>query len=399
MRESDYVLARGWLGYAIECNVKELNLCLKSYFYDSEAALDSYAVPESILTAKSIIEFYLCGAIFKSCYSDINLSSLRKLVLKRVDMNDQIFRTLISGCPALEEITIGQCYGLKNIHVRSLPRLMAVTLLYNPELEIFKIEAPNLKKLLLESTIVTDKWLHDFLSKHLLIESLELRHCNMLKRIKISSDHLKSLTICHCAKLVEANIITLNLDRLKYSGDVISFSSNARILSEVRLKFKIAPLDLKKIEFLAKLNHPKLLAWNTLRVESVIALKELREILPSPLYNVKQLKLKVNHRRGCYEIFKLVDALLWISPLLETLFIEWRMDENISFQFSYEDHIYKSKKHNCCKLLPVLCWRHCLKTVKIEHCGGTIAKETLEYYFSTNAEILESFEYCMRMHV
>jgi hypothetical protein len=266
--ELDFVLANRWIGYAIECNVKELNLCLKTYYYDSDEWPDSYDVPESVLIAKSIIKLKLCGGRLKSSYSGINLSSLRELVLKRVNMNDRIFQTLISGCPALEEITIGKCYGLKNIHVASLPRLMAVTLLYNPELESFKMEAPNLKKLLLASTIVTDKWLRDVLSKHLLIEILELRYCNMLKRIKISSDHLKSLTICYCTKLVEVNIITLNLHRLEYCGDVISFSSNAWTPSEVVLdlnnhaRFRISPLDVKKIEFLAKLNHLEFLAWN-----------------------------------------------------------------------------------------------------------------------------------------
>lgn len=90
----------------------------------------------------------------------------------------------------------------------------------------------------------------------------------MLKRIKISSDHLKSLTICYCAKLVEVNIITLNLHRLGYCGDVISFSSNAWTLSKVVLHFndyapfRISLLDVKKFEFLAKLNHPKFLAWD-----------------------------------------------------------------------------------------------------------------------------------------
>ena len=193
--------------------------------------------------------------------------------------------TDFSKLPTLEEITIGECSGLKNINVQSLPKLLAVTLLYGRELESFKFEAPNLKKLLLEklynlkvenskleapnlrklllkSIIVTDKWLHNVLSKHSLIESLELHYCSMLKMIKISSDHLKSLTICFCTNLVEVNIITLNLHRLEYYGDVISFSSNAWTLSEVVLHFhNYAHLDVKKIEFLTKLNHPKFLAW------------------------------------------------------------------------------------------------------------------------------------------
>ena len=85
----------------------------------------------------------------------------------------------------------------------------------------------------------------------------------MLKKNKISSDHLKSLTISYCVGLVEVNIITLNLHRLEYCGDVISFSSDASTLSEVVLNFNYhAPLDVKEIEFLTKLNYPKLLAWD-----------------------------------------------------------------------------------------------------------------------------------------
>ena len=56
------------------------------------------------------------------------------------------------------------------------------------------------------------------------------------------------------------------------------------------------------------------------------------------------------------------------------------------FQFSYEDRIFKSKNHSCCKLLPVLCWRHCLKTVQIEYYGEDIGKETLNRYFFKNSE-------------
>jgi hypothetical protein len=35
--------------------------------------------------------------------------------MSRVDMDDQILRSLIYGCPLLEEIEIGRCYGLKKI--------------------------------------------------------------------------------------------------------------------------------------------------------------------------------------------------------------------------------------------------------------------------------------------
>jgi hypothetical protein len=64
-------------------------------------------------------------------------------------------------------------------------------------------------------------------------------------------------------------------------------------------------------------------------VKNVIASKELRETVQSPLYNVKQLKVKVIDP---YNIIELVDALLWISPLLEILWIERCRDANICFK-------------------------------------------------------------------
>jgi hypothetical protein len=60
------------------------------------------------------------------------------------------------------------------------------------------------------------------------------------------------------------------------------------------------------------------------------------------------------------------------------------------FQFSYEAPIYKSKNPSCCKFLPVSCWRHCLKTIKIDYFGRYAYLKPLKKYFRKNAEILES---------
>jgi hypothetical protein len=94
MSEPDYVVANRWIGYAIESNVKELNLGLKSYVYSSNEGPDAYPVPKSILRAKSIILLKLSGGNLKlkSSFSDINLSSLRKLVLSRVNLWLSCFR-------------------------------------------------------------------------------------------------------------------------------------------------------------------------------------------------------------------------------------------------------------------------------------------------------------------
>jgi hypothetical protein len=64
------------------------------------------------------------------------------------------------------------------------------------------------------------------------------------------------------------------------------------------------------------------------------------------------------------------------------------------FQFSYENPVYKGGENpNCCKLLLNLCWRHYLKTVKIEDSGGLVDEEDLRKYFYENAKVLKSFQY------
>jgi hypothetical protein len=207
----------------------------------------------------------------------------------QVRMDDQNFQNLIAGCPVVEEIKFEYCTGLTSIHVSGLPKLMLIELASNSELENVEIEASNLKSLIanfvspsptillscenlknlaLKSDTVTDKWLHDLLSKSPLIESLDLKCCRMLKTIKISSDRIQNLTFNHCLELVEVNIDTPKLHRLKYFGDRISFSSNTSTFSEVSLYFlRKASMDIKKIEFLANFNHWKLLTWIDLEVQ------------------------------------------------------------------------------------------------------------------------------------
>jgi hypothetical protein len=65
-------------------------------------------------------------------------------------------------------------------------------------------------------------------------------------------------------------------------------------------------------------------------VKTLKIAERLRETVPSPLYNVKELKLIVNDM-PTREIHKVVDVLLWICPLLETLFIEWQYPETIDY--------------------------------------------------------------------
>jgi len=286
--ESDCALLNRWIDYAVECNVKELNLNIWIDKMTYELPKKYYELPKRVLLAKSITELKLSQCKLKSFYSDINLPSLKKLVLDTI-MGNKVVQTLIDGCRDLEEMIFNCCYALKSIQVSSLPKLMVIELLQNFELEsveieasnleslVFKLRRPckiklgqceNLKKLLLYSCSINDKWLHDVLSKHPLINCLDLRDCDMLKRIKISSHHMKTLAFIGCSELVEVDIVTPNLHRLEYDGDVISFSLNTSSISEVSLAFEDDDSsDVEKIEFLANLSHPKVLNWGTFDAE------------------------------------------------------------------------------------------------------------------------------------
>jgi hypothetical protein len=279
--ESCCAFLNRWIGYAIESNVKVLDLWVWPNTY--------YHVSESVLAAKSITELSLVGCNFKPFYSDISLSSLKKLVLDEVYVEDKLVQTLIASCPVVEEITFARCDGLKNIQVLGLPKLMAIKLLHIPELDSFEMEAPNLITLLiklrkpceinlfpcrslenleLHLATVTDNWLHDVLSKHPLIKSLTFNRCNMLKRIKISSDHMKNLTFICCYELIELDIVTPNLHGFNYHGNVISFSSITSTLLEFSFTFLAeTSTDIEEIEYLSQLSHSKLMTWKACYAE------------------------------------------------------------------------------------------------------------------------------------
>ena len=59
--------------------------------------------------------------------------------------------------------------------------------------------------------------------------------------------------------------------------------------------------------------------------------KELRETLPSSLYNVKHLKLSIPLPFTRCKVKELLDGLLWISPLPDMLVIESCRESDLDF--------------------------------------------------------------------
>ncbi|XP_050280144.1 putative F-box/LRR-repeat protein At4g00320 [Quercus robur] len=419
-----------WIEYVVKSDVEELNLDFQTFKWKWKSY---YPLPQNILLAKSITVLRLKACRLDSYFGDINLSSLKILSLYNVGTNDQIIQNLVAGCPVIEDIGIENCCGLKCIQFSGLPKVKSIELKSNKGVETVELEASNiyhvhiqqfeaskinlvpcknLKLLMLGKLHITDSCFNYHISQLPLIEYLSVYWCDKLESIKISSHRLKTLHILKCDKLVEVEINTPKLCKLSYlGGNTISFSVTAlAYLSKAtyQMLHSDAPWNVKKMELLANLSNSKLLELlNINSTKDMVIPKELRDIVSSPSYRVKQLKVEISKSFTTHEFIELVDSLLWISPRLELLLItygEW-IDKNwyretISFKFSYEKPILTGENYSCCKFLPDPCWRQCLKSVTIENCREpanveTVKadKEILEKYFYENAKILESFQF------
>ena len=186
-----------WLSFALESNVEELNLDFERF------ASVCYCLPQSVLLSKSLILLSLqrCKFDTSSTGGLVNMSSLRKVCLVEVHMDNQFLQKLVVGCPALEDMNLKWFYGLEGIELSCQHRLMAIGIEENRDLERVELKAPNLcsvhivqtsceinlvhcknlNKLKLQACI-TDDWLNDHLSELPLIETLELTCCSLLKR-------------------------------------------------------------------------------------------------------------------------------------------------------------------------------------------------------------------------
>ena len=129
-----------WLSFALESNVEELNLDFERF------ASVCYCLPQSVLLSKSLslLSLHRCKFDTSSTGGLVNMSSLRKVCLVEVHMDNQFLQKLVVGCPVLEDMNLKWCYGLKGIELSCHHRLMAIGIEENRDLERVQLEAPNL---------------------------------------------------------------------------------------------------------------------------------------------------------------------------------------------------------------------------------------------------------------
>lgn len=221
----DFVNIDGWLKYAIQNKVKELDLRVKHY-----------TLPQFLLNASPLTQLKLCDTKLDAPSSS-TFPLLKSLSLENVELNSESIRNLLSGCPVIEDFHLGG-YIVENI---DLPL------------------SGTLKNLSLSHVELTDEWLDGLLSKLHLLEKLSLRYFK-LGDISIRSCSLKYLFFNVTS--IRACLATPNLVWLSVSCNVKSvLSIDAPNLLEAKLRLidcsMVAPLYAYLVSFLSNLGCMK----------------------------------------------------------------------------------------------------------------------------------------------
>ncbi|KAH0679677.1 hypothetical protein KY284_020762 [Solanum tuberosum] len=188
----------------------------------------------TILAGKSLTELVVesCTLIPVSFSSGVtNCTSLRKLSLTDVNLDENMLQTLINCCPLIVSFIFDQCWGSKKIELLNLQKIKSVYIKNRRELnQLVKIQAstlehltyeggefdivecPNLKSLDISRVRISDRFLQNLIS---------------------GSQSLKDLKIQSCVHIME--IDSSNLESLVYMGFKIPKLKSARQLKHLKV--------------------------------------------------------------------------------------------------------------------------------------------------------------------
>ncbi|KAL5757640.1 hypothetical protein ACOSP7_020251 [Xanthoceras sorbifolium] len=390
------LLADRCVGYAIESNVKELELRFALWFVDNK----QYRLPQVVLLAKSIEVLKLSGCSLELPRgNNILLHSLRTLCLSQVDV--ELIEDLVSKCPSIQDLRLSMCWfeslkltgfsklnkleledikGLERLDIKALNveflSIVWSTIWLAPR-EISSLAfCENLKSIYFKRVPITDdEWLCNQISNLPHLECLSIHYSQTLKKIKISSPSLKTLSLVECRKLIKLEIDTPNLRFLHYRGTIITLCVNALALLKV-------DLDLPEFHWISEG-----LKSQSPIYEDVIFLRYMRRRQSSPLLSTEHLTLTFYRKH--FDVAEVVDGLLWMAPHTKKISMECASTMKYLLKFKYKKQlIYKGEVGSCCKCIPLSCWEHCIEEIEFEirHVND------IKTYILSGADIMEKID-------
>ncbi|KAH9618053.1 hypothetical protein KSS87_013669 [Heliosperma pusillum] len=140
---------RMWLKFALEKQAKEIYFCDVRDEFSFSSEFPNFT-SQSLMT----LELRNC-TIFPEF--QVNLGSLKKLILRNTGMREEAFQQFICGCPSLQELRINEP-TMKNLKF-SAPNIRKLSLVFMKEpffYDPWSLDVPNLKSLDLETIWIPD---------------------------------------------------------------------------------------------------------------------------------------------------------------------------------------------------------------------------------------------------
>ncbi|MED6185428.1 hypothetical protein PIB30_056959 [Stylosanthes scabra] len=421
-----------WIQMASESGIEVIELYLSvGYIWRKYHVDNSYDLPLCVFENKSLTKLILAfGIRFNhELFSNhsMKFSSLKMLCLVQVLFTEErVIENLLSHCPLIEDFTMAYCYvynhlstedsvegsmnnghWVKSLFLHGLKNLKKVDVRGVHQLHI---DSPNLENLCYESlvldapiqlnfssctnftcfhllslkdTTIADKWILELFSKLPFLESLELCHCFLSKRINIISDQLKVLKLCHCSNLNEVNIDAPNLKSLDYHGydkPVISFmrSSNqlqVSVSTHVDYRYFYSLRDFIR-------NIPEKISASL----SVFVIRPIRDnsyLIPALQFfsnippSIKHLELKEHSYPNNKAAYGSLMNWLLSSCFPETF--SFRYFDSYAFIEFFHEMLMGNKRGECyCSSYNRKCWWHALKIAKFS-CSFMAADEDADF--------------------
>ncbi|KAM7273890.1 hypothetical protein ACFE04_028554 [Oxalis oulophora] len=308
-----------WIQQAINQNVRELTLWFGWLFPPQYI----YPLPVFILLAKSVVTLKLkrCKLPSVDRYFKTNLSSLKKLFLRQVELSDDLPQDIF-------DLTLSYCKGMSSLRISDPVKLKKLEVNQNYNLENVYIDASSLVEVKFtgENLKIFD------IKKCPALENLHLNivwgnnNNNNNNKVTISSCSLKFLKIkmqWYPPSIIEIN--APNLSEFTYFGHAPELSLNAPSLESCLFDLGvdneyITPeysSHLKEIEFLSNFNHCRNVNLSCQNVKLLMVPKGVRDVRVSPLPNVEKLKITIRGDKTLETNEELMDSLFWISPRSE----------------------------------------------------------------------------------
>ncbi|KAL3634988.1 hypothetical protein CASFOL_022042 [Castilleja foliolosa] len=279
----DFELLQKWIYMVI------MNMGVRSLSLFFSWSTKGFTLPLVVFQSESLVELHLqrCNLNTLKSTDNVMFNNLQTLRLHFVDISDEIFEKIISGCPLIENSFLFMCSGLNSIKLHKLRNIKnfrcvafnkIIIEIEDPQiLENFHVEKccsdwflrhrnthfPHLKSLNLHRVQLPAKTFDNFSSFFPCLNELILNFCDGLKEFRLSSSSIKCLTIrtdrINQGKRIKAFIDIPNILYFEYSGHgflpSVKFTPTSNEWkSKIFMWFKLEPSDNDAMSWFLKLN-------------------------------------------------------------------------------------------------------------------------------------------------